>query len=64
MQRYMNIPLIFLYVCIILAIVLFFSMRMRKIDRKTIKENITEYHEEQNLDGPADKTQSPKTTTE
>ena len=60
----MNLPLIFLYVCIVLAVVLFFSMRMRKIDRKSVKENITEYHEEQNLDGHADSSHLPKATTE
>ena len=49
-KTHMNLPLIFLYVCIVLAVVLFFSMRMRKVDRKSIKENITEYREEQNLD--------------
>ena len=55
----MNLPLIFLYVCIVLAVVLFFSMRMRKVDRKSVKENITEYREEQNLDEHTEITDSP-----
>ena len=49
-KTFMNLPLIFLVICIVLAVVLFFSMRMRKIDRKSIKENIIEYKEEQSLD--------------
>lgn len=60
----MNLPLVFLYVCIFLAVVLFISTRMRKIDRKSVKENITEYHEEQNLDGHADTHDLPKPTSE
>lgn len=55
----MNLPLIFFYVCIVLAVVLFFSMRMRKIDRKSVKENITEYREEQNLNGHNEVTNVP-----
>ena len=55
----MNLPLIFLYVCIVLAVVLFFSMRMRKVDRKSVKENITEYREEQNLNEHTEITNSP-----
>ncbi len=59
-KTFMNLPLIFLVVCIVLAVVLFFSMRMRKIDRKSIKENIIEYKEEQSLDEPTELTSLPK----
>jgi hypothetical protein len=34
-------------------------MRMRKIDRKSVKENITEYREEQNLNGHNEVTNVP-----
>lgn len=60
----MNLPLIFLYVCIVLALGLFISTRMRKVDRKSVKENITEYREEQNLDVHADTPDLPKPTND